>query len=82
MTATESRRAQYANLVHGVPTPISSLRDADGPRTLTVVEADQRADRARARFERASNASQDYRDAQIASTLALVRATSTAKFGR
>ena len=79
MTATESRRARCANIVHGFSTPPSSLRDADGPKTLTMVEAETRADRARARF--AANASRDYREAQIASTLALRRSLAP-KFGR
>ena len=81
MTATDSRRARYANIVHGFSIPPSSLRDADGPQTLTMVEAEIRADRARARFEKAANASRDYREAQIASTLALRRSLAP-KFGR
>lgn len=75
MTATATRRARYSSIVDGSTTPVATMRDARGPKTITAHEHDERAARARARFENAVGASRSYAEAQMASTLAAVRAS-------
>ena len=73
MPGIAARRARYAALVDGSTAPVHAIRDINGPRAATAIEADSASERKRHRFERAVAIGRDDHAQRLAETIAFAR---------